>query len=237
MRPGRGGGEKGITAAIAGAKEDPAAFERGAVAYAKNCAGCHGANGRGSVGAPDLVRSVLVLDDEKGILITPLLKNGRPDEGMPKPNLTEAQISGSGGLAACADLRRRPSHYVRVSGCSYRQREKGRGLLQHHMRDLSLRHWRLERHRRSLRRVCVAGSLAAAARRSGRTRGARRRGSKRRFEAWANHRHCDSSIWRKRSMARWTALTISACPCATRPASIARSAAKVRRRRLRFTIL
>jgi cytochrome c oxidase cbb3-type subunit 3 len=93
MRPGRGGGEKGITAAIAGAKEDPAAFERGTVAYAKNCAGCHGANGRGSVGAPDLVRSILVLDDEKGILITPLLKNGRPDEGMPKPNLTDAQIS------------------------------------------------------------------------------------------------------------------------------------------------
>jgi cytochrome c oxidase cbb3-type subunit 3 len=93
IRPGRGGAEKGITAAIAGAKEDPAAFERGAAAYAKNCAGCHGANGRGSVGAPDLVRSVLVLDDEKGILITPLLKNGRPDEGMPKPNLTDAQIS------------------------------------------------------------------------------------------------------------------------------------------------
>ena len=82
-----------IPAAIAGAKEDPAAFERGAKAYAANCGGCHGATGRGSVGAPDLVRSLLVLDDEKGILISPVLRNGRPDEGMPKPNLTEAQIA------------------------------------------------------------------------------------------------------------------------------------------------
>ncbi len=47
---------------------------------------------RGGPGAPDLVRSLLVLDDEKGILIAPVLRNGRPDLGMPKPNLTEAQI-------------------------------------------------------------------------------------------------------------------------------------------------
>ena len=43
VRPGRGGADKGITAAIAGAKEDPAAFERGAKAYTQSCAGCHGA--------------------------------------------------------------------------------------------------------------------------------------------------------------------------------------------------
>jgi hypothetical protein len=40
-----------------------------------------------------LVRSVLVLDDEKGILISPVLREGRPDQGMPKPNLTEVQIN------------------------------------------------------------------------------------------------------------------------------------------------
>jgi cytochrome c oxidase cbb3-type subunit 3 len=96
MRPGRGGSnqaDKGITAAITGAKEDPAAFERGAKAYATNCAGCHGPAGRGTPGAPDLVRSLLVLDDEKGILIAPVLRNGRPEEGMPKPNLTEQQVN------------------------------------------------------------------------------------------------------------------------------------------------
>ena len=84
---------KGITAAIAGAKEDPAAFERGAKLYTANCAGCHGATGRGGPGAPDLIRSVLVLDDEKGILIAPVLRDGRPDAGMPKPSLSEAQIA------------------------------------------------------------------------------------------------------------------------------------------------
>jgi mono/diheme cytochrome c family protein len=88
-----GGGEKGITAAIAGAKEDPAAFERGGKLYTTNCAGCHGATGRGGPGAPDLIRSVLVLDDEKGILIAPVLRDGRPDMGMPKPGLSEAQIA------------------------------------------------------------------------------------------------------------------------------------------------
>jgi len=80
-------------AAIAGSKEDPAAFERGGKLYATNCGGCHGSTGRGGPGAPDLVRSVLVLDDEKGILISPILRNGRPDQGMPKPDLTEPQIA------------------------------------------------------------------------------------------------------------------------------------------------
>jgi cytochrome c oxidase cbb3-type subunit 3 len=93
FRPGApGGADKGIPAAIAGSKEDPAAFERGAKAYTQYCAGCHGATGRGSVGAPDLIRSILVLDDEKGILIAPVLKNGRPDEGMPKLGLTDQQV-------------------------------------------------------------------------------------------------------------------------------------------------
>jgi mono/diheme cytochrome c family protein len=85
--------DKGIPAAIAGAKEDPAAYERGAKAYTQYCAGCHGATARGSVGAPDLVRSILVLDDEKGILIAPVLRDGKPDAGMPKLGLSEQQIS------------------------------------------------------------------------------------------------------------------------------------------------
>jgi mono/diheme cytochrome c family protein len=91
-RPNRGGA-RGEAAAIAGAKEDPAAVERGAKAYATHCAGCHGNTGRGNPGAPDLIRSIVVLTDEKGILISPVLRNGRPDQGMPKPNLTDQQIS------------------------------------------------------------------------------------------------------------------------------------------------
>ncbi|HEV3202387.1 MAG TPA: c-type cytochrome [Bryobacteraceae bacterium] len=84
---------RGAAAAIAGSKEDPAAVERGGKLYIANCGGCHGAGARGGAGAPDLVRSVLVLDDEKGILIAPVLRDGRPDQGMPKMNLTEPQIA------------------------------------------------------------------------------------------------------------------------------------------------
>lgn len=54
---------------------------------------CHGIAGKGGPGAPDLIRSVLVLDDEKGILIAPVIREGRPDKGMPKLPLSEAQIS------------------------------------------------------------------------------------------------------------------------------------------------
>ena len=68
-------------------------MERGGKLFATNCAGCHGATAKGGPGAPDLVRSLLVLDDEKGILIAPVMREGRPDKGMPKPNLTEPQIA------------------------------------------------------------------------------------------------------------------------------------------------
>ena len=80
-------------AAIKQAKQDPAAFERGAKVFAKYCAGCHGALARGGAGAPNLVRSLLVLDDEKGLLIAPVIREGRPDKGMPKLGLSEPQIS------------------------------------------------------------------------------------------------------------------------------------------------
>lgn len=90
----RAAGDEAVTAAaLAGSKVDPAAYQRGGELFRSNCGGCHGPAARGGPGAPDLVRSLLVLDDEKGILIAPVLRNGRPDQGMPRPNLTEAQIA------------------------------------------------------------------------------------------------------------------------------------------------
>jgi cytochrome c oxidase cbb3-type subunit III len=91
--PGAASAANASDAALRGSKEDPAAVARGAKLYTTNCAGCHGATARGNVGAPDLLRSLIVLDDEKGILIAPVLRTGRPDAGMPKPNLTEPQIA------------------------------------------------------------------------------------------------------------------------------------------------
>lgn len=90
-RPGTTG--RGEAAAIAGSGQDPAAVDRGAKLYANTCAGCHGPAARGGVGAPDLLRSILVLDDEKGILIAPVIRNGRPDLGMPKSTLPDSSIA------------------------------------------------------------------------------------------------------------------------------------------------
>lgn len=68
------------------------AVERGQKQFVVQCGSCHGANARGDDDGPDLVRSEIVLDDEQGSLIGPLLRKGRPNEGMPAFDLSAAQI-------------------------------------------------------------------------------------------------------------------------------------------------
>src|SRR3954451_21971533 len=76
-----GSGEKATIsatpAAVTASKEDPAAVERGGKLFATNCASCHGATAKGITGKEntDLVRSLYVLDDEKGILLTPPIRD------------------------------------------------------------------------------------------------------------------------------------------------------------------
>jgi cytochrome c oxidase cbb3-type subunit 3 len=72
---------------------DPAVLERGRATYGVNCNFCHGSDARGGEGGPSLLRSELVLDDQNGELIAPVVQNGRPDQGMPKFNLTNAQVA------------------------------------------------------------------------------------------------------------------------------------------------
>jgi mono/diheme cytochrome c family protein len=72
---------------------DRAAAERGQATFTANCGFCHGANAKGGEGGPDLIRSVVVLDDEGGKEIGEIVKAGRQDQGMPKFSLTDAQIS------------------------------------------------------------------------------------------------------------------------------------------------
>jgi cytochrome c oxidase cbb3-type subunit 3 len=72
---------------------DPAAVDRGKNAFVSACAFCHGANAKGGESGPDLLRSVLVLDDDNGERIGPVILNGRPDKGMPKFAFSQAQIS------------------------------------------------------------------------------------------------------------------------------------------------
>ena len=70
---------------------DPAAIERGKTLYGVNCQFCHGADTRGGDGGPSLLRAQVVLADDHGELIAPIVRAGRP--GMPKFTLTDAQIS------------------------------------------------------------------------------------------------------------------------------------------------
>jgi mono/diheme cytochrome c family protein len=70
---------------------DPAAVERGKALYGVNCQFCHGADTRGGDGGPSLLRSSIVLADDQGELIGPIVRSGRP--GMPKFTLTDSQIA------------------------------------------------------------------------------------------------------------------------------------------------
>jgi cytochrome c oxidase cbb3-type subunit 3 len=71
----------------------PQAVERGQKAFVANCGFCHGATAKGGESGPDLVRSVLVLDDEAGDKIGPVILKGRPDKGMPAFALPADQVS------------------------------------------------------------------------------------------------------------------------------------------------
>lgn len=75
-----------------GPPPDQAAAKKGKALFGQNCAACHGENARGGEG-PNLVRSLVVLHDEKGEAIGQVVRNGRPEGGMPAfKNLSQEQI-------------------------------------------------------------------------------------------------------------------------------------------------
>ena len=85
---GRGGGQRGGGRATFPAQQrslaDEATVARGKTLYEINCRACHGGDLRGGdIGGPNLLRSQLVLNDQHGELIVPVVKNGRQNPGMP----------------------------------------------------------------------------------------------------------------------------------------------------------
>jgi len=90
---GRGAAGPGRSAYPQHPPSDPAAVERGKGVFSVNCGFCHGSDARGGEGGPNLLRSSLVMNDMKGEGIGPVVRNGRPEGGMPALNLTDAQIS------------------------------------------------------------------------------------------------------------------------------------------------
>jgi cytochrome c oxidase cbb3-type subunit 3 len=80
---GAGGGRGGTREFLGlGPAPDAAAAGRGEKLYAPGCGFCHGDKARGASG-PNLVRSEVVLHDEKGELIGAVVSQGRPVKGVP----------------------------------------------------------------------------------------------------------------------------------------------------------
>jgi cytochrome c oxidase cbb3-type subunit III len=74
---------------------DPAIVERGRATFGAKCASCHRANARGGEGfaGPDLIRSVLVLQDANGRQIGDYLQSGHPDKSKPPIPLTPTDVT------------------------------------------------------------------------------------------------------------------------------------------------
>src|SRR6266403_21105 len=71
----------------------PEQVARGQQIFRSNCSFCHGSDARGGEAGPNLVRDVVVLRDQKGELITRIVQNGIPAQGMPKFALSTADIT------------------------------------------------------------------------------------------------------------------------------------------------
>jgi cytochrome c oxidase cbb3-type subunit III len=74
--------------------DDPAVIARGKTLYSVTCGFCHGSDARGGENnGPNLLRSEVVLMDQHGEKIAEVVQKGRPDRGMPKFDLTTAQVA------------------------------------------------------------------------------------------------------------------------------------------------
>jgi cytochrome c oxidase cbb3-type subunit 3 len=69
----------------------PAAVKSGGELFQQNCAFCHGKDAGGETG-PDLTRSKLVTQDVDGDKIGIVVRQGRPDKGMPHFDFAAHQI-------------------------------------------------------------------------------------------------------------------------------------------------
>ena len=67
-------------------------IDRGKTTYGVSCSFCHGSDARGGEVGPNLLRSAVVLQDQNGELIAPIVHGGRAQQGMPRVDITDEQI-------------------------------------------------------------------------------------------------------------------------------------------------
>ncbi|HEY1341794.1 MAG TPA: c-type cytochrome [Bryobacteraceae bacterium] len=82
-----------LPAQNAPAPADAKTIENGQTVFRRDCAFCHGRDAGGGESGPDLTRSKLVGDDVAGSTIAPVIRNGRPDHGMPAFHLPEPDLA------------------------------------------------------------------------------------------------------------------------------------------------
>jgi cytochrome c oxidase cbb3-type subunit 3 len=71
----------------------PEQIQAGQSRFASQCGFCHGRDTAGGESGPDLTRSVLVAEDVRGDKISPVVRTGRPDKGMPAIPLSDADMT------------------------------------------------------------------------------------------------------------------------------------------------
>jgi cytochrome c oxidase cbb3-type subunit 3 len=91
---GQGGGRAATFPAQQRTLAAPDVIARGKIIYGINCASCHGPDARGGdQGGPNLLRSQLVLNDQHGELIIPIVQGSRQNAGMDAINMPDKDIA------------------------------------------------------------------------------------------------------------------------------------------------
>jgi len=76
-----------------GSKYPAELVEQGATLFQQRCAFCHGRDATGGESGPDLTRSKLVAGDVDGEKIGAVVRNGRPEKGMPPFEVADEQVA------------------------------------------------------------------------------------------------------------------------------------------------
>jgi cytochrome c oxidase cbb3-type subunit 3 len=84
----------GQSGPVVGESYTPALIESGRSLFEQDCSFCHGRDAGGGETGPDLTRSKLVTDDVNGNKISIVMRNGRPEKGMPPFEFSDQQIAG-----------------------------------------------------------------------------------------------------------------------------------------------
>ena len=82
-----------LAALTASFAQAPALVTAGQSKFVQDCAFCHGRDAGGGEDGPDLTRSKLVAEDVAGNKIGPVVRNGRPQTGMPRFTVSDQELA------------------------------------------------------------------------------------------------------------------------------------------------